>query len=246
MKVLGVTLDRGLTWSHHISNTVNKLSRLTGGLKFLRNRLTMEQFVKVMTSQYYGTGYYTCQAWLGPHTRKSDLKKLEGMHYKLLRVTVRDWKNRVSRSRLDEIGRAKPSTWGNYAVASIIIKTLRDKVPSRLHDHLTKTMYNTRRNNGIIHFYDDSRRKVGKQAVGNRLKEIFEQLNAPLTLHESNGSIRKMLKEAFGMNKTTVNPNMNLVVPSEKNPPRLEEIPTHDNVIGDNVPDNVQNDGKRK
>jgi hypothetical protein len=162
-----------------------------GGLKFLRNRLTRDQLIKVMTSQYYGTGYYACQAWLGPHTRKSDLKKLEGMHYKLLRVAVRDWKNKVSKTRLDEIGRARPSIWGNYATASITIKALRDKVPSRLYGHITKTMYTTRRSNDILHFYDDSKRKVGRQAIGNRLKDIFDQLNAPLTLHESNGSIRR-------------------------------------------------------
>ncbi len=114
--------------------------------------------------------------------------------------------------------------WGKYATAGVTIKALRDEVPTRLHDHIIKTMYTTRRSNGVRLFYDDSKRKIGKQAIGNRLKDIFDQLNSPLTLNESNDSIRRMLKRAFGMEKT-VNTNDHIVLSNNPNP-----IPTSDNV----------------
>lgn len=64
IKILGVALDNRLTWYNDISKTVNKLSRLMNGLKFIRKRLTEQQFIKVLTSQYYGMCYHGCQAWL--------------------------------------------------------------------------------------------------------------------------------------------------------------------------------------
>ncbi len=73
IKVLGVLLDERLSWSPHISKTINKMNQLSGALKFIRRRLDEDQFIKVLTSQYYGMCYYGGQAWLGRHTRKMDI-----------------------------------------------------------------------------------------------------------------------------------------------------------------------------
>ena len=58
IKVLGVYFDEKLTWKPHIKNTINKMNRLTNALKFLRKRLTCEQFLKATTSQFYGLCFY--------------------------------------------------------------------------------------------------------------------------------------------------------------------------------------------
>jgi hypothetical protein len=203
MKVLGITMDPNLAWSTHIGLMINKMSRLTGGLKFLRGRLQTEEFLKVLTSQYYGTCYYANQVWLGPHTRKSDLKKLNSMHYKLLRISTNDYKNRTPRSELDNLGRAKPEIWSDYSTCNLAIKVLRDGVPKRLNHHLKKTMYHERRSR-LVKFYDDSRIKVGKQAIGNRLKDAFNKISTPITLKESDGTIRKLLKNSFFINNKNI------------------------------------------
>ncbi len=197
MKVLGVTMDMHLNWSIHIAKTVNKQSRMTGALKFLRRRLPAQKFLQVLTSQYYGTSYYACQSWLGSHTKKIDLKKLEAMHYRMIRISVCDWQNQWSRSSLDQIGRAKPSVWAKYATANLAIKILRDHVPTRLYRHLNETLYYERRSANIIKFYDSSSKRVGKNAIGNRLKNVFDEINNPITLLESNDSIRLLLKKTF-------------------------------------------------
>ena len=127
MKVRGVLLDDTMSWSTHIATTINNLSKLTGDLKFLRRRLTKDQFLKVLTSQYYGSCYYANQAWLSTHTKKMDLRKLNSLHYKLLSVSFFDWKNKIPRSTLDLPGLARLTLWAKYATANFTIKVLRDK-----------------------------------------------------------------------------------------------------------------------
>jgi len=40
MKILGVYFDAGLSWTTQIKNTINKITRLTSGLRFLQRRLS--------------------------------------------------------------------------------------------------------------------------------------------------------------------------------------------------------------
>ena len=199
MQVLGIQFDSGLTWSQHISTTINKMNRLTGALKFLRRRLTEKQFLTVMTSQYYGMCYYGCQAWLGRHTRYMDLRKLNGMHYRLLRIVKMDWKQKIKRHVLDEIGRARPTTWAKYATSSTVIKSLRDGIPKRLSEHLRRTLYHERRKENIPKFYSKAKNKYGSQAIGNRLCHLFNEIKAPIYFTETDDQLRIKLKESFNL-----------------------------------------------
>ena len=126
-----------------------------------------------------------------------DIRKLNGLHYKLLRIATKDWKNRTPRSVLDEVGRARPTTWSKYSTASTAIKILRDKVPVRLHRHLKDTLYYERRASNVIKFFDKSSKRVGRQAFGNRLKTVFEEIKKPISLNESKNTIRLLLKKSF-------------------------------------------------
>jgi len=126
-----------------------------------------------------------------------DIRKLNGMHYKLLRIATNDWKNKMSRSTLDDIGCARPTIWAKYATSNLTIKLLRDKKPVRIYNHLINTLYYERRSKGVIKFYDNSRKRVGKQAIGNRLKSIFDEVAEPITFKESDNSLRKLLKRTF-------------------------------------------------
>ena len=172
-------MDEKQSWSSHISKAINKMGRLTNGLKFLRKRLDEKQFLKILTSQYYGTCYYACQSWLGAHTRKKDIRKLDSMRYRLLRIAKHDYKRRMGRVKLDKAGRARPTQWGKYAPSSTVLKILRDKEPRRLHKHLKRTLNHERRNTNKIKFYEASANQGGFQAIGNRIKELFEEIEGP-------------------------------------------------------------------
>jgi len=94
MKILGVIFDDKLSWSAHITKTIAKMNRLTSGLRFLRKRLQKKSFLKATTSQFYGLLYYGSQVWLGSHTKISDIRRLNSVHYKTLRIVENDWKKR--------------------------------------------------------------------------------------------------------------------------------------------------------
>lgn len=201
MKVLGVLLDNRMTWSEHIAMRINKLNGLTGALKFIRKRLTQEQFLQVLTAQYYSVCYYASPAWLGWHTRKMDIRKLNSVHYRLLRTALGDWRQTIGRDHLDALGRVRPTLWAKYITASTVVKILRDDQPARLSDHIQDTIYSEERTMRVK-FYDKSKLKPGQQAIGNRIKHIFDEIYSTITFNESNDSLRVLLKRELGFPKT--------------------------------------------
>jgi hypothetical protein len=145
-----------------------------------------------------------------------DLRKLNGLHYKLLRISECDWKNRISRETLDKLGRMRPTIWTKYATANTVIKILRDRQPKRLYGHLHQTLYHERRQQLVMKFFDKSRYRVGRQCVGNRLKSVFDEIDTPFNLTESNDAIRVKLKKALGFIKWPDNKKLPPDKPSKK------------------------------
>ena len=60
-----------------------------------------------------------------------------------------------------------------------------------------KTLYQERRNRSKIKFFDASTNRGRFQAVGNRIKELFDEIGEPITCTEDNDVIRRKLKQAF-------------------------------------------------
>ncbi len=59
------------------------------------------------------------------------------------------------------------------------------------------TLYQERRNRNKIKFYDASANRGGFQAVGNRIKELFDEIDEPITCAETDTVLRLKLKQAF-------------------------------------------------
>jgi len=76
---------------------------------------------------------------------------------------------RFSRAELDLIGRARPTTWSQYLLASTTIKAITRKQPTTLANEMGQNMFVERRRSEKPKFYDNSRRKIGRQALRNRL-----------------------------------------------------------------------------
>jgi len=177
MKVLGVIFEETLSWQPHIDKTVKKMNSITHGLKFLWKRLTKDQFIKATTSQYYGMLYYGSQVWLGDHTPKGSLKRHTSLHYRLLRIAVNDWKQCISRSSLDKIGRAKPSVWAKYSVSSIVIKIMTTEQPKHLFDSLKENSYHERRHPNRLKNFSTALTRIGDNSLQNRLTLLFKETN---------------------------------------------------------------------
>jgi len=59
-------------------------------------------------------------------------------------------------------------------------------------------LYYERRRPEFLKFYNDSNKKIGRQAFGSRLKPIFDLISEPFTLIESDNAIRVKLKRSLG------------------------------------------------
>jgi len=177
MKVLGIIFNERLKWDSQIKKTISKANSLTHGLKFLRKKLTKSQFINATTSLFYGLFYYGSQVWLGEHTTSAQLKRLNSVHYRHLRIIEGDWKKEKRREELDKIGRTKPSTWSKYSCGNMVIKIMNEKQPVELFQRLSKKHYTERRKPFKMKFHSDAITKTGFQGIENRLVSLFNILD---------------------------------------------------------------------
>ncbi len=107
---------------------------------------------------------YNCSpVWLSSATKKSLWKLVNTCHYRGLRVTMFDYKNRINREKLDiECQRASPKQWSKYAIANVVIKCLKAKEPATLYELITETLHTESRYPHVGKFYSNARGKFGR------------------------------------------------------------------------------------
>jgi len=195
LKVLGVTFDKDMKWNSHVANLVKKSQRMISGLKIIRSKMNQEQIMKVITSQYFGALYYGISVWYDALLKK-DKQKLDVLHYKALRVAVKDWGRLYPRDMLDTLGRALPNAFAKYSLGSVIMTIVATRFPMRLYNVIMENHFTTRRNS-MPQFFDNSAKKVGRQSLRNRMKTLTEKLGEDWTKHKTKESIRRYLKGTF-------------------------------------------------
>jgi len=198
MKILGVLFDNNLTWEAQIRSTIKKCNSKLGVLKKLRQRFTVDQYLKIVTAQYYSQLYYCAPVWL-TETTSSRLKNLiNTAHYKPLRITLKDFRYRLSRSELSKrCNRATPKEWVRYQLASSVIKIFTYREPFYLYNELVKHIFTTRRKPLIGNFFDNSKGKIGRQKLGNRLRFMAEIKADWIDTEMSKDRLRMLLKRTF-------------------------------------------------
>jgi len=107
-------------------------------LKKIGKNLDKDQFLKITTAQLYSILYYASPVWLNRTLSASYWTKIRSLHYRILRGAIKDYKNKVTRPRLDKLcKRATPDMWSKYTTQTAVIKTVRDGSPSFLMTSLT-------------------------------------------------------------------------------------------------------------
>jgi len=105
------------------------------------------------------------------HTRK-----IETLHYKALRVAVRDFGRLYPSEMLDLLGRQKPKIIDNYMTGSVFFNCYLSGKPARLWATMKDNEYQSKRLDQLRYF-DSSRKRIGKQAFCNRIDEVVRQFN---------------------------------------------------------------------
>ena len=90
MKILGVVFDSRMKWDNHVDKILGQAKKTLNGLRILRRNLSLDGYVHILTSQFYAKLYYSSPVWL-PHVSSRDLKRLESIHYKALRIGCNDY-----------------------------------------------------------------------------------------------------------------------------------------------------------
>lgn len=140
MKVLSVQFDHEMKFSEHISIVVNKAKKLNSVIRMIRKKLKVDQFLKAMARQFYGS-----RLWLNGMNSFADLRRLNALHYRSLRKARRDFNGTISKSTLDMTVRARPSVWGQYMIACTVIKSITRGAPINLHAEFKRNMFTERR-----------------------------------------------------------------------------------------------------
>jgi len=199
MKVLGVTFDARMKFSEHIESVIKKARTMNSGLRMIRRKLTYDQFLKVMTTQYYGRCFYGGLAWLNGTNSFLDLRKINALHYRALRIAKRDFKRVIRRSELDLMGRARPTTWIQYLLANTAIKAITRGQPTLLSREMRENMFIERRRSGRPKFFDNSKKKIGRQALRNRLG-FMGRFKFDWSSGLTDDNLRVNLKKELGIN----------------------------------------------
>jgi len=201
MKVLGVYFDSELKWTKQISSVIEKAKKLNYAMKFIRNKLTFDQFMKVATCQFFSAFYYGCLTWLNPNTSYKNIRRLNAIHFRVLRIAKRDYKRKLSRATLDAIGRARPSIWAKYMGASMIVKTMTKGTPTRLYADLQANSYIERRKPKRMKFWSKADHRIGRQSIVNRAGSLLNDVAFDWLPTISDDLLRKSLKCYFNFGR---------------------------------------------
>jgi len=153
---------------------------------------------KVVTSHLFGLLYYGSQTWLNELTTWSQWKKLNSIHYRALRICIKDFRNKTSKVTIDAMfKRATPIQWMRYSNAKMAISlTLLKNNSTRLGKKLQSQLYINDRCPGRAITMDTSRLRIGKNSFVNRL-QCLRNINFDWTSGINPDRLRICLKETF-------------------------------------------------
>jgi len=199
IKALGIVIDKGLTWNHHVTALKKRVVKIIGGIRVIRKKLTKREAITVVTAQVFSLLYYACCVWLTPAINKKTLKTVESLHFKTLRLVLKDYKNRISRENVSlETQRLPPDKWSKFALASLFINCYNFDQYSSLVQRLSCNFYSKRRKPGFLYAYDSAKTKMGKQVTKNWIGNALSCLVFPWSDRSlSKDAIRIALKKSY-------------------------------------------------
>lgn len=196
MKALGITIQSNLKWNTQVSNVINKAQAKLSLLRKIRKYLTVEQFLVIATSQIYSGAYYASQVWLNCTLSAKLWKKMNSLHYRIMRVACNDFKARKKKEVIDSLcKRATPKMWSDYASSSLAMKILRDETPKLLYECLLNNTRTERRRQRHRRFFDLSRVLIGRHSFANRLLCMNDIEQPWCNPFPNNDAIRILLKD---------------------------------------------------
>jgi len=197
IKVLGVKFRWDLQWDDHFDNIKKKSMAVFSKLKFLQQLMDLEGMKKILTTHFFGMIYYSSQIWLNELTTIKQLRLINSLHYKALRISIGDYRKRVSKDDLSKmLNRATPFQWMNYSNAKLAISMCLQGNGPPIVQRIKNTAYENDRNPGVMTVSDTSRLKIGRHSLVNRL-QCLRRVKFKWTTGISDHALRIGLKQTF-------------------------------------------------
>jgi len=195
LKVLGLIFQEDLKEEHQVERTAKSCKFLIPKLKYLGRFLSPENLKTVVTAQFFSRLYYGCEVWLHENTSARTWKIMNSLHYRVLRVILKDYNNTRSRREVDAVmKRATPRQWSYYTSSKMAINLMNGSTP--LGKKLKAKCYVNDRIPGRGTITDTSRLKVGKFSLSNRL-QCLRRLNFDWCSGITKDLLRINLKKFF-------------------------------------------------
>jgi len=172
---------------------------IIGGIRIIRNKLNPKQTTRVVTAQIFSILYYACAVWLTPSLGSKNVKTVERLHFKALRLIIRDYRQRVSRNEITtRTNRLPPDKWGKFAMASMYLNMFNAKEPENLLTSVSSNIYSRTRRQGLLFAYDASKTRIGRQSTRNWIGQTLCDIKIPWCNQSlSKDSIRLLLKKTY-------------------------------------------------
>jgi len=179
MNILGVHFTQNLKWQKHVEININSCQRILHGLKIIRKYFTTERFTQVLTTFLFSKFFYAYEIWSYELLDFESKRKIDSFYYKACRVIINDFDMKISRNTIDTlIKRANPKEFSKYCCARTIINAFNMKTFSSIKNICTNN-YSIVRKPGRLFFFDNSKNKVEKNSIENRVDLTFKALDFP-------------------------------------------------------------------
>jgi len=149
----------------------------------VRNKLTQSQATKVVTAQIFLILYFACTVWLTPSLNGSLKRTIDSLHFRALRLILRDYRQRVSRIEITQsTNRLPPDKWSKFAVASLFVNMFASNQPKALLENIKSNSYTKGRKPGLLFSFDSSVTKISRQASKNWVGQALSAISSPWLL----------------------------------------------------------------
>jgi len=141
--------------------------------------LNKEGMLKVTTSHLFGMIYYGSPAWLNELTTFTHWKKLNVLHYRALRICLKDFLNKTSKDCLNcELKRATPLLWMKFSSTKLAINLiLMGNHTTRLGKKLEGNIYINDRCPWRAITMGTSRLQIGRNSFLNHLNNGLREVH---------------------------------------------------------------------
>ena len=196
MNLLGITFDRKMTWSIHISKQINKVNKALHVIKLIKKYFTQAEILTLITTNFFSILYYNSEVWHLP-TLKPEIKQhLLSASANALKL-AQHYPDRMESfiNVHKSVRRATPEKILIFKHAVLLHKLFNTQTPSlEWSDLHFKQTFGRRQN--LFNLIKSQKFKVGDNILSNRLSILNNKIKLE-DLNLSLNSFKTKYKQIF-------------------------------------------------